>query len=172
MNRRSTDAISPRSAFSKLFAGSLVFISPLVSIAQSLQVQAIPTEASRDGTVIVKIVSPPGKEPLALQWDFSLPVSIRLDSTAAAAGEAATQAQKSVRCEILPNRQGKDQTCRCILAGGTSPISNGPVAVMPYSTTRARPGNYEVRIKKALAVSSDSKKAGIKDTQTEIRVAK
>jgi hypothetical protein len=158
---------------SKPAAYGLSFVCPLVLSAQSLQVQVVPSEESREGSVTVKIVSPAGKEPLALQWDFSLPVSIRLNSQMAVPGEAATQAQKSVRCAILANREGKDQICRCILAGGTSPIPSGPVAVVQYSATRgSQPGTYALHIRKALAVSSDNKKVDLKDTQTEIRVAK
>ena len=150
-------------------AVSLMCVAPWIC-AQSLQLQANP--AGKDGLATITLASPPGAEPVALQWEFSLPVPMVMDSRAAAVGEAARQVQKFVRCEILANRQGKDQTCRCILAGGVKTIPNGAVATLPYNVRNSRPGRYALEMKKALAVNADGKKAVIKDTRAEIVVPK
>jgi len=171
MNLKSSGANSR--VISRRFVSVFSLIAAVPVFGQSLDVQAAAGQDSKSGSAIVSILSPAGKEPVALQWEFSLPLSIQPDPRKVQAGEAATQAKKSVRCEILANRQGKDQICRCILAGGVSPIPNGPVAILPYFLARsAHPGRYDVEIKNAFAVSGDMKKIAVKDTKTEVQAAK
>jgi len=156
-----------------VWAGAFALFFSLSLHAQSLQMQVQPsTSSGKDGTATVQLVPQPGKEPLALQWELSFPESIQIDPRASA-GEAAAKAGKSIRCEILANRQGKTQTCRCILAGGVQPIEGGAVGVVKYAGARNfRPGRYELELKKAFAVTSDMKKLLLKDTRAQVVLSK
>jgi hypothetical protein len=140
---------------------------------QTLQMQVDPLQGGKGGRIVLNFTSAAGNQPVALQWEFSYPDSIALDVRGAKSEEAAVQAQKSVRCELLPNRQGKTQTSRCIVAGGSAPLTTGAIVSIKYSGSRTfRPGRYDLHIKKAIAVTADLRKIDIKDTQAEVNVAK
>lgn len=142
--------------------------------AQSLQLHIEPGASGKDGSMEVALESPAGKEPLALQWEFSFPAPIQIEPGQAMAGPAAEGAQKSIRCAIQVNYRGaKNQVCRCILAGGLRPIPDGSVATVKYHVIqKTRPGKYEIGLKKAIAVTGENKKTPIKDSQAQISVSK
>jgi hypothetical protein len=153
-------------------SGIVLWFSGVLS-AQVLNMQVQPSASGKDGLIFVHLANVAGKEPVALQWDFSFPESVQLDFMRAKVEDAAAKVHKSLRCQLLPNRQGKTQTCRCILSGGASPISTGPVASIKYAGARTfRPGKYDLQIKKSLAITADLQKVTMKDSGTEISVAK
>jgi hypothetical protein len=148
----------------------LALALPLCS--QTLQVQATGAGRAQKGSATIRLDSPPGKEPLALQWEIQVPVSIALDPRTIVAGEAATAAGKSVTCAILVNRSGDSTRCRCLLAGGAKPIGNGPVALMTYVPARiVRPGSYKLNLRSVFSVGEGTKKAPLKDAETTIIVS-
>jgi hypothetical protein len=122
----------------------------------------------------VELESLPGKEPLSLQWDFSVPLALQIDPRSASAGEAAGSVQKSTQCAIqVDYSSAKSQFCRCIVAGGLRALPSGPVAIIKYSALRkTKPGRYEVEIQKAFAVASDVKKIPLKNVQAHIVISK
>jgi len=145
----------------------------LPALAQTIHLQVQPSPNSNNGLVLVELMGLEGKNPVALQWDFSFPESVQLNAKGAMAEDTAAKAQKSIRCEILANREGKTQTCRCILAGGTALLPSGPIANVPFGPARNfRPGRYQLQTKKALAVGADLKKMALKDTQVEVTLSK
>ncbi|HLH43008.1 MAG TPA: hypothetical protein VKV74_08480 [Bryobacteraceae bacterium] len=123
---------------------------------------------------MLELEFPAGKEPLALQWELSLPLALQIDPRSASTGEMAASAQKSLWCATQVNYSGsKNQSCRCILAGGLRPISNGAVAILNYSAPRrTKGGKYEVEIQKAFAVASGLKKIPLKNVQAQVIIAK
>ena len=144
----------------------------IVLHAQTLQIQIQATDG-QNGTAAIQLTSPDGQQPLALQWELSFPDSVQIESAGATISEPSGNAGKSIRCAILPNRAGKTQTCRCLVAGGTNRVPNGGVAVLKYSAARPlRPGRYSLDLKKGLAVTSDLKKLAMKDVRAEIVLAK
>jgi len=142
--------------------------------AQTLHpIEVQPAPNGRNGALSIELLQAEGKEPVALQWEFSFPESVQLDFKGASTEEAAAKAQKAIRCELLASRQGKTQTVRCILAGGTAAIPGGPIANLKFGGARPfRPGRYEVQIKKAIAVMPDLKKVALKDARVEITISK
>ena len=142
--------------------------------AQQLRLRVDPGESGGDGILVAELEAPPGKEPLALQWEFSVPLTLQLNPQSASVGEAAGSAQKSVWCATQVNYSGsKSQSCRCILAGGLRAIPNGRVAIVKYSTARrTKAGKYDIEIQKAFAVASGVKKVPLKNVQAQIIIAK
>jgi hypothetical protein len=164
-----------RAARRKVLA--LVLLSLLLSLslgAQQLRLRVEPGESGREGILVAELESPPGKEPLALQWEFSVPLTLQLDPRSASVGEAAGSAQKSVWCATQVNYSGsRIQSCRCILAGGLGAIPNGRVAIVKYSSARrTKAGKYDIEIQKAFAVASGVKKVPLKNVQAQIIIAK
>lgn len=140
--------------------------------AQNLQLELDSSSGGRNGAINVQFGLLAGKESLALQWELTFPESIRIDPRAGI-GEAAGKAGKTIRCEVLPNRAGAIQACRCILAGGTDAIPAGTISKINYSAVRsARPGRYELQLKKAFAVTNDMKKILLKDTRVDVILSK
>jgi hypothetical protein len=145
-------------------------VMPLYS--QSLQIQADSVSRGQEGTAVIRLDSPAGKEPVSLQWEVHLPVSIQLDPRRVVVAEAAAAAAKSVTCAMLVNRTGDIARCRCILAGGVKPIGNGPIAVLKYTPTGSvRPGRYQLNLRSGLSVSETVKKTPIKDAGVAIVVS-
>jgi hypothetical protein len=142
--------------------------------AQDLRLQVEPGPSGRDGAIVVELESPPGKEPLSLQWDFSIPPAVQIDPRSASEGEAAGSVQKSPQCAVQVDYSGaKSQFCRCIVAGGLRALPNGPVAIVKYSALgKTKPGRYEVEIQKAFAVASGVKRAPLKNVRAQIVISK
>ena len=134
--------------------------------AQSLEV--LPSAVSRGGssTILIRVISPAGKEPAALQWNLRFPAGVSAVPGEIAAGSAAVSAQKTITCSANP-----EVTCTCILAGGEKPIRNGTIAVIPYKiSTGTRKGTIRVSVQKALGVTADSRPIPIPDTEGPITV--
>ena len=153
------------------------FFAILLSLplcAQELRLRVEPGANGRDGAIVAELASPPGKEPLALQWDFSIPPALQLDPPSASVGEASGSVQKSLQCALQVNySKSKDPSFRCILAGGLHAIPNGAIAIVKYSAARnAKPGRYQIEIEKALAVTSGVKKAPLKNVKAPILISK
>jgi hypothetical protein len=149
----------------------LVWLAPPLC-SQSLQIQADSVARGQEGAAVIRLDSPAGKEPVALQWEIHLPVSIQLDLRKVVAADAASAAAKSVTCAIQVNRTGDTTRCRCILAGGAKPIGNGPIATLKYTPARSvRPGRYQINLRSGFAVSEGTKKLPIKDAGITIVVS-
>src|SRR5215470_16957420 len=87
--------------------------------AQELKLRVEPGPSGRDGAIVAELESAPGKEPLSLQLDFSIPPALQIDPQSARVGEAAGAVQKSLQCAMQVNYSAaKSQSFRCILAGG------------------------------------------------------
>jgi hypothetical protein len=138
----------------RLFA-TLVFCSTLV--AQTFQV--VPSTAPRGGTgsLLITLVSPEGKEPVALQWKILLGTEVTAAAEDIVVGEAAKTADKVLACALVAKPVQEGLTYKCILAGGVKPIANGTVFRVKYGVKqKTKTHTMGVRISDAIAVLQHS----------------
>ena len=103
-----------RSHFQKILLQFSGIFLALPLGAQALRVYAVPDDSGREGSVTLEVASPSGKEPAALQWDFSVPDGLLIDVDGAAAGKAAQSARKGIQCRMQVNLPGeKNRLFRC-----------------------------------------------------------
>jgi hypothetical protein len=163
-----------RSELPKIFLQFSGIFLTLPLGAQALRVYALPGVNGRDGAVTLEIASPPGKEPAALQWDFSVPDALLIDAGSAAPGKAGKSGGKAIQCRMQFNLQSEKKSFwRCILIGGVNRIPNGPVAILKYSARpETKAGKYGIDVVRAFAVSVDAKKAALQDASAGIEILK
>jgi len=151
-----------------------IWLVPVALYGQTLHVQSEPAADGHAGTVVIRLDSPAGKEPLALQWDLEFAATaLHMELTNPAAGDAAKTAGKSVACSLIARERIDRFRYRCILAGGVSTIASGPIVTIPYSAEQnAKPGRYPLRLKNGLAVGKNLEKDRVKDSGVEITLNK
>jgi AMIN domain len=135
--------------------------------------QIAPAAAFRGDRAIVNISlnGKPGNLPVGLQWELSYPaVSLGTDEREVVAGGAALSAGKTLTCTGIAD-DAAQYVYRCVLAGGSAPIPNGPVAQMIFhvrESSRLGPATLEIR--NAMAVAPDGKRVDITPTRSDITV--
>jgi len=137
------------------FLATLVLCSPLV--AQTFQI--VPSTAPRGGTgsLLITLISPAGKEPVALQWKIMLRTEVTVAVEDIKAGEAAKTADKAVVCAPVTKPVQDGLTYKCILAGGVKPIANGTIFLVKYKVKQnTTPQALRVRISDGIAVLQHS----------------
>jgi hypothetical protein len=148
-------------------------ISSAIVFGQSLHVPPSRTDLNTPGVFSAALDSPPGKEPVALQWEISVPPAIAIGAADITIGKAAESAGKSLTCAP---RTAKPPTQRrtayvCILAGGQKPIGNGPVAEVRYRAQwDVKGAPIRVVIEKILGVSADLKRIPIPNVDAIINI--
>jgi hypothetical protein len=128
--------------------------------SQSLLVPPSRTDLKTPGVFSVTLDSPPGKAPVALQWEFSIPTVIVISIADITIGKAAESARKSLTCATRPSKPPRQRRMRvaCILAGGANPITDGPIAVVQYHAQWDVEGaQIRVAVENILGVSVDLK---------------
>lgn len=130
------------------------------------------THRKSHGSFAVFLDSPPGKAPVALQWEFQIPAALKISAEDIAVGKAAEAAGKSLTCAVRPHQPAAGGTTyTCILAGGVRPITNGNIAVVRYEVPAGgRRERIGVMIEHVVGVSLDAKSTGIKGTTAVITV--
>jgi hypothetical protein len=157
-----------------------VLISAVILFGQSLREPPSQTDLKTPGVFSVTIDSPPGKAPVALQWEFSVPPAISIGPADITIGKAAESARKFLTCATMATKPAKQRRMRyaCILAGGQDPISNGPIAVVQYRAQwDVKGAPIRVAIENILGASVDAKPIPIPNadaiiniwTQTQVR---
>lgn len=121
-------------------------LSATILCSQTLQIPASHTDRKTPGTFTVMMDTPEAKAPAALQWEFLIPPAIAVKSADIQIGKAAAAAQKNLACAAAktPALEGWVRYA-CILAGGQSPIGNGPIAEVRYRA-QADVGGVPVRV--------------------------
>jgi hypothetical protein len=139
--------------------------------AQSLHLSAASATPSGTAAVTLSLESPPGKEPLALQWEVVYPSpQLGAEGSDFTAGQAAKASGKSLTCAGKP-ADADTYVYRCILAGGQKAIGNGPVATLTFHIrSAARTGTAAVQIQNAAGVSASLKKIDIGPAQVGIAI--
>jgi AMIN domain len=121
--------------------------------------------------VVISLNAKPGSPSVGLQWELTYPsVAVGTDERDVLAGGAALSAGKTLTCTGIADDAAK-YLYRCVLAGGPTPIPNGPVAQMTFrvrETARLGPATLEIR--NAMAVAPDGKRLDITPSRSEIMV--
>lgn len=132
--------------------------------AQSLQILPLPHGTN---SFQIMLVSPPGKEPVALQWKISIPEGVTIQPADITPGGAPKDAGKSVTCAVTGPKKASGVVA-CILAGSQRPIPDGSLAVVPFAMRPAL-SSATIRIGEILGVSRDLKPVKIGPVEAAIR---
>jgi len=145
-------------------------MSAIALFGQALHVPPSGTDLKTPGVFSVMMDSPPGKAPVALQWDFSVPPAIAITTADITIGKAAQSARKSVTCATKPGTQRRTRFT-CILAGGQEPMGNGPIVVVQYRAQwDVKGAPIRVAIESILGASADVKQIPISNVEAIINV--
>lgn len=150
-----------------------VAVSTVALFGQSLMIPPSSTSLKTSGVFTVNIDSPPGKAPVAMQWEFWVPPVIAMSPMDVRIGTAAESSGKSLTCAIREHDppRGRGRRCACILEGGTAPIANGPIATVQYRVQWAvNGGPIHVAVERVLGVSADVKPIPIANAQGVIDI--
>jgi len=135
--------------------------------------QVSPASAFRGdrAIVVISLNAKPGSPSVGLQWELSYPsVALGTDEREVVAGGAALSAGKTLTCTGIAEDAAK-YMYRCVLAGGSTPIPNGPVAQIIFRVREsARLGPATLEIRNAMAVAPDGKRVDITPTRADITV--
>jgi hypothetical protein len=120
---------------------------------------------------VISLNAKPGSSSVGLQWELSYPsVALGTDEREVIAGGAALSAGKTLSCTGIADDAAR-YIYRCVLAGGSAPIPNGPVAQMIFRVREsARLGPATLEIGNAMAVAPDGKRVDISPTRSDITV--
>jgi hypothetical protein len=116
--------------------------------------------------VSLSIRRPAGRSLAALQWEISFPSALAVDLSGIVAGSAAQSAGKSITCAKSFGGISRPLGSRfkCILAGGSKTIGNGPIAIVYFrfqSDVKGAP--VRVAIDHVTGVTPDLKPIAISD---------
>ena len=142
-------------------------VGAVVVMGQSLRI--VPSKATGDtsGPFTVMLELSPGKEPVALQWEFAVSPVVAIRKTDIEIGRTAKLAGKSLTCVAKASNPGSQV---CVLAGGQKVLGAGPIAVIKC---RARAHTHRepirVAIQNALGVSVDLKRIDIRGVDSVIQ---
>ena len=150
-----------------------ILISVVILIGQSLRAPPSQTDLKTPGEFSITIDSPQGKGPAALQWEFSVPPAIAIKTADITIGEAGEAAQKSLTCATKVIKPATQRRTRyiCVLAGGQSPIGNGPIAKVQYRAQwDVKGAPIRVAIENVLGASADLKRIPIPNLDVIINI--
>jgi len=138
--------------------------------AQSVAISTLSAPNGSAGTILLKLESPAGKVPAAIQWTFVFPASITVTGADLFAGSAAESAEKTLACAPGSERQpGGETVYRCILYGGRRVILNGVLATVPYRANRdTSKASRLVKVQDVLAADAEAKPLPIANAQAEV----
>ena len=121
--------------------------------------------------VIVSLNAKPGSASVGLQWELTYPsVALGTEERELVAGGAALTAGKTLTCTGIADDVAR-YMYRCVLAGGSAPIANGPVAQIIFRVREtARLGPATIEIRNAMAVAADGKRVEIGPAHADITV--
>jgi hypothetical protein len=149
----------------------LISVSPLRG--QVIRVAASPGRPGGETRVVVWLDSDPAKIVLGLQMEIELPARVLEIDAAAEAGEAAKTAGKTATCNGRWKKAPQSYTMKCILAGGRTPMANGPVLVVKGKINpAAKTGNHTIKVDHALAVDGALKSISMKPVDAALTVTR
>jgi N-acetylmuramoyl-L-alanine amidase len=137
----------------------------------ALQISAASAFRGDRAIVIISLSGKPASPSVGLQWELSYPpVTLGTDEREVIAGGAAVSAGKTLTCTGIADDPAK-YMYRCVLAGGSAPIPNGPVAQLTFHVREsARLGPAALEIRNAMAVAPDGKRVDITPAHADITV--
>jgi hypothetical protein len=121
--------------------------------------------------VVISLNAKSGNPSVGLQWELSYPsIALGTDERELVPGGAALSAGKTLSCTGIADDPAK-YMYRCVLAGGSSPIPNGPVAQIIFRVREsARLGPATLEVRNAMAVAPDGKRVEITPTRADVAV--
>jgi hypothetical protein len=149
------------------------FVAAALLLSQSLHVPPSRTDLKTPGALSLTIDSPTGKALVALQWEFSVPPAVEIKLSDITAGNAAQAARKSLTCSLKGTDAARSRRMRyaCILAGGQSPIGNGPLVEVQYRAQwDVKGAPVRVAIENILGVSAVLKRIPIPNVDATIDI--
>jgi hypothetical protein len=109
------------------------------------------------GSLLVTLVSPAGKEPVALQWKIALGTEVTAAGGDLVAGDAAGAAGKVLACAPAKGAGQESAIFNCILSGGKKAIRNGTIFLVKYKVRpQAIPSTLVVRVSDGIAVLEEA----------------
>jgi hypothetical protein len=154
------------------FCGGTLLLFPCLSlVAQTLQLSSAKASAGKAVTLQFSLASPVGHEPLALQWDLTIPANqLAPLEGGASLGPVTQDAGKTVQCAIKPNA-GEFSAYRCMLIGGQQPIRNGVVVRLRFKVLPQAPkGSARILIDQASAVFKDLKQLPLNTAEAAVQI--
>jgi hypothetical protein len=149
------------------------FVAAALLLSQSLRVLPSRTDLKTPGALSLTMDSPTGNALTAIQWEFSFPPAIEIKLSDIAIGKAAEAARKSLTCSLKGTDAAGSRRMRyaCILAGGQSPIGNGPIVVVQYRAQwDVKGAPVRVAIENILGVSADLRRIPIPNMDATIDI--
>jgi hypothetical protein len=121
--------------------------------------------------VVVSLNAKPGSASVGLQWELTYPsVALGTDDRELVASGSAVSAGKTLTCTGIPDDAAR-YMYRCVLAGGSAPIPNGPVAQMIFRVREtAHLGPASIEIRNAMAVAADGRRLDIGPAHADVIV--
>jgi hypothetical protein len=151
----------------------LVLLLPATLAAQTLEVSSAGAPSGGRVTLEIALRSPAGKAPTALQWEISVPAGqLSLVDRNLAPGPALQGTDKSLNCSVklAKTKTAADFTSVCIVAGGTSPIPDGVIALLRIQIVPDAPAGFHHLHVSGFAVSKDLKETPLKVTEPIVTV--
>jgi hypothetical protein len=147
------------------------WVTPQAALAQSLSLSHATASRGDQVAVELSLKSPPGKEPLALQWNTRIPVAqVSLLNDKILLGSTAKEAGKSLNCAVK-EKTAKTYTASCILSGGTTPIPNGAIATLKLRiSVNAEAGAAHVWVDRVTAASKDLKQVPLPAVEAVVTI--
>ncbi len=151
--------------------GLLLLLIPAALSAQQLSVSS--AVAPRGGRVTLELTlkSPAQKEPIALQWEASIPSGqLSFIDKDPAPGPALRVSDKSVNCTVKLTKSPDTFTYMCIASGGLKAIPDGVFARLNLRISpEARIGPQPVRVK-GIAISKDLTETPLNSVEAAVTV--
>jgi len=164
---------SPRRRRRVRFVCLLLLLAPATLLAQNLRISSATAVRGEMVALEISLDSAPGKEPVALQWDVTIPAGqLSFVEHDPPAGPAARAADKSMACvvKLLKLKDADKFTLVCIVAGGLKPIPNGLVALLRLQVSpEARVESQQVYLR-GFAVDKDAGETPFKEVETAVTV--
>jgi hypothetical protein len=146
----------------------LLFLALSMAVfGQDLVVSPVSAAPGHEVEIEISLHSPPGRAPVALQWEVIFPSQLldvedggpKIEGTARNSGKTVSCAPHSANSYI------------CILFGGENPTANGSIATICFKIRRgARSGTTVVRFQQVHAVDGDSQPFALKDAKGIVAV--
>ena len=155
------------------FGRLLIAVLALPLSAQNLQIMSPASAAAgRKDTLDIVLLSPAGKEPVALQWEFVIPVrSLMIDQAGIQTGPVAAKAGKTIYCAGSWKHAPDLYRFKCLLAGGRDIIPNGAVAHVLFQVQNKPAGKKaQLSVEQGMAVLQDLKKANMGKSEVAIAI--
>ena len=139
---------------------------------QELRVSPLVLSRGKTGSVSIKLSSPAGREPAALQWDLVFPVAqVHVQDGNWSPGSAAHAAGKRLMCVKRLSTKPDTYAYKCMLAGGEKTIRDGVVAVVKIDIPEtALSGPAVLRLENVLGASFGAVRLEMKPAQGTVTI--